>query len=359
MNISIVALVVRFAFLAHAATLAAAPAGLENTHVTPYMDATLERGCNTVFCSTFQIAWNDMKNGIIQENILLDEPLESVRILNRGLASKTDIGDEDYLAMVGFGADNIADEVNQALRQKFGIDAPQIDDTYNADDVILAYAFLTKELVFEDAFEGFEKPISFHGSDGDTPVGAFGVSRYSGDRHGNLQDQVEIIDYRGPGDFIVRLNSRHPDDEIILAAVEPAKTLLGTFETIDWRIARSRQLARVESLSNGDILQIPKFSISIDHSNSYLQGLHLLNSGFEEYFIQEARQDIRFTLDECGAAVTSEAILALKKGPPVDFKVLVFDRPFMLYIKKKDGAYPYLAIWVDNTNVLLEEPTTG
>jgi hypothetical protein len=324
------------------------------TQVTPHMDVPITSGRNVLFCSTFHITWNEMRNSIIQEDLRLEKPLELVRQLNRGRMTKSDIGEEDYLSMAGYGADGIADRINEALKAKFGDEAPVVDDIYNDDDIILAYAFLLKELQFEHAFEDFLNPIHFEANGRRAPVEAFGVFNYSDSRHRNLRDQVEIIEYNHRREFIVGLASKHPDDEIILANVEPAGTLRETYERVNQRIARSRRDGEVECLSENDVLQIPKFDVSMNHRYSSLLGLHLLNEGFEDYFVAEARQDVKFRLDECGASVKSEAVLALKKGPPVDFKILRFDNPFLLYLKKKGAEYPYLAIWVENPAVMVK-----
>ncbi len=335
-----------------AVPIAAENGGMPNTLVTPHMEVPVEPNRNIVFCSTFQLAWNSMKNDIINEDIRLEKPLDLVRILNRGLTTQADISEADYLALVGYGKEDITGKINRVLNSKFGSDAPIVDDKYNKDDTILAYAFLLKELQFENAFEDFKNPITFYGEVNRAPVEAFGVIKYSEARHLNLRDQVEIIDYKNPHDFIVCLKSNHSDDEIILANVEPRKTLLETYEKVDRLIDHQRRYSETEFLGKNDILQIPKFDLSFDHSYSSLKGLHLLNKGFEEYFVCEAKQDLIFKLNECGAAAKSEAIYAIKKGPPADFKVLIFNNPFLLYLKKKDGKYPYLAIWVENAELM-------
>lgn len=337
----------------HFDSASAATGGTNSTHVTPYLDAVLESGRNTVFCATFQIVWNEMRDDIIKEEILLDEQLDLVSHLNRGLSTEEDISSDDYLAMVGFGADNIADRINRALKAKFGSEAPVVDDKFNDDDVILAYAYLKKILRFENAFEDFKHPLTFHSGENQADVEAFGILKYSGDHHANLHEQVEIIEYSHENDFIIRLKSEHPDDEIILAMTRPGKTLLETYESVNWKIARSERNSTVGQLENNDVLQIPKIDVSIDHIYSSLLGLNLLNSGYEDYFVAEARQDIRFSLDESGATALSEAIFALKKGG-ANFRIMLFEKPFMIYLKKKDASYPYLALWVGNTDFLVE-----
>jgi hypothetical protein len=318
--------------------------------MTPHMEAPIEPGRNVVFCSTFQIAWNQMKNDIVKDDIRLAKPQELIRILNLGRTMRTDISDADYLAMVGFGSDNIANKVNRALRERFGDDAPTLDDVYNQDDVILAFAFLLKELKFEELFEDFTDPMTFQGGRGQTGVESFGIYKYSEHRHLRLGDQVEVFDYKRHGDFIVRLKTKDPEDEMILASVTPEKTLLETYERVNSRVIHSKP----GRLNKNDVLMIPKIDFLLDHQYSSLIGAHLLNEGFEGYFVQEARQAIRFTLNESGASAKSVGIFALKKGPPVDFKMLVFHDPFMIYLKKKDAKYPYLAMWFGNPDLMVK-----
>jgi hypothetical protein len=319
------------------------------TIVTPHFEAPIESGRNTIFCSPFQLAWNRMKNEIIGEDIRLEKPLELVRYLNGSLVAETDIAGDDYLAMAGYGSKDIADAINMALKEKFGENASRIEDVFNDEDVVLAYAFLLKEMQFENPFEDFEHPLDFNWKDESANVEAFGFFDFDDSLHGPLRDQVEIIDYRDRRDFIVRLNAADAGDEIIIARVKPEKTLLGTYETVNARIARIEP----EPIGERDLLMVPKIDLSIEHSYAELLGLHLRNEGWEDYFIAAAEQDIRFRLDESGASVKSQGIFAIKKGPPADFHVLSFCSPFLIYCRKKGAEFPYLAIWVGNAELLV------
>jgi len=323
----------------------------ENTLVTPHLETPITAGQNTLFCSTFQIAWSQMRDEIIKEDIQLEKPLDLVRYLNHGLSTEDDLPGNDYLAMAGYGKDRIVDTINRALKKKFGPAAPEVDTAFNRDDVILAYAFLFKELDFTHDFEAFEHPASFYDRNGLTLIEAFGVSHYSDARHRKLKDQVDILHYSHMREAIVRLKSSHPDDEIILASVEPESTLLETFNKVNRQI---KQCEQTLYLGEKDVLQIPKLDLSIEHRYESLIELSLLNKGFEKWFITEARQDIRFRLDECGATLKSQAVFALKKCSAPNYKILVFNKPFLLYLKKKDGAYPYFAMWVENPEFMVK-----
>jgi hypothetical protein len=39
---------------------------------------------------------------------------------------------------------------------------------------------------------------------------------------------------------------------------------------------------------------------------------------------------------------------------PEQLREFVFDKPFLLCLKEKEAKYPYLAIWVDNSELLVK-----
>ena len=56
---------------------------------------------------------------------------------------------------------------------------------------------------------------------------------------------------------------------------------------------------------------------------------------------------IMFKLDEKGAMIKSKSNLVAYPIP----KDLIFDRPFLIYLKEKDSPL-YFAAWVANTEIL-------
>jgi hypothetical protein len=61
-----------------------------------------------------------------------------------------------------------------------------------------------------------------------------------------------------------------------------------------------------------------------------------------------AAQDIMFKLNEKGAMVKSTSNMIAAAIP----KQLIFNRPFLIYLKKKNGKWPYFAMWVDNAELM-------
>lgn len=319
---------------------------LKNTVITPYMEAKLVSGKNMIFCSTFQLAWNEIKDNIIKEDIKISDDTGMVKFLNQGKSTKKDISDDSYVAMAGLAKDKILDKINSALNAKFkDVEPVKVDFNYPED--IFAYAYLYKNLRFENEFEAIETPLFYRGNN----VKSFGIEKYTDSgKHKKLGNQVDVIDYKNRNDFIIRLKPTSKTDEIILAKVSPNESLYDTIDRVKQRINQSKPM----QLEKNDILIIPKLNFNITHNYSELKGKTVQNKGFDKYFVNQARQDILFSLDEKGAILKSEARIWFPAKSIEESRELVFDSPFLLYIMEKDAEYPYFAMWVDNSELMVK-----
>jgi len=324
---------------------------LKDTVVSPFMEAKIDKSKNIVFCSTFQMAWNELKDNIIKSNIQLSGEPPLVGFLNSGKSSKKDLSDKDYVAKVGFKKDNIVKNINDELKGKFKNDAPTVDEGLLTDpDDILAYAYLAKALKFKKEFEAFSDPINFNS---DKNVKAFGIDKFSDNgKHAELGKQVDIYGYNNTNtekSFIVKLKSESENDEIILALVKPKDSLIDTVNYVSDIISKETP----DKMATGDKLAIPVIDFNILKKYNELIDTRILNTGFQDYKIREAMQSIKFKLDEKGAVLKSEARISLAKSAArSNPKYMVFDRPFLLYLKEKNADYPYFAVWVNNDELL-------
>jgi hypothetical protein len=331
------------------------------TTVTAHLDVEIGSSRNLLYCATFQIAWDQLRDDVLDGHPLqLEGDPPVARGLNERLIGKRDISAEYYLAMAGFGRDRIVERIEQALWEKFGR-TPGIDLLCRPDD-ILAYAFLEKSIPFDTEFQVLPDPLEF--SDG-VEVRAFGIDQERG-----AEEQVVILDYRTADDFVLKLQGSprvdaeiefgarvdrpRISDDIILAKVAPQATLRETIEDVLARASEEASGQTRSSLGPQEVLRIPRIGVDVLHRYSDLVGRSLLNRGFEGYFISEALQAVKFTLDEKGAEVRSEAAILVAKGiaTPEGLREFVFDKPFLLCLKEKKAEYPYLAIWVDNSELL-------
>jgi hypothetical protein len=316
---------------------------IKKTIITPHMEQELTDDKNVLYCSTFQLCWNEMKD-FMNGNIELSGSPDIVPYLNKSLSTKDDLSEKSYVAAAGYKKDNLEDTINKELDSKFD-HAEHVDFKGFADDDIIAYSYLYKNLKFDKEFETFETPIEFPIGPNAVPVKAFGINDFSY-KNSALGKQVDIIDYQNSDDFIIRLKTASSDDELILAKVIPGNTLLETIELVDQRIVHGQQ----ESLNDNDVLKIPKFSFKLTHQYSEIIDKSIKNTAFSKYVISEAMQDIAFVLDERGAILESKSLFTATKDDIS--KYLVFDQPFLLYMKEKGAKYPYFAIWVENTELM-------
>jgi hypothetical protein len=344
-------------------TLSPIPDKYPATTVTAHLEVEIESGKNLLYCATFQIAWDQLRDDVLDGHPLRLEGDPAVtRALNERLVGKRDISAEYYLAMAGFGRDRIVERIKRALWEKFDR-MPGLDLLCRPDD-ILAYAFLEKGIPFDTEFQVLLDPLKF--GDG-VEVQAFGIDQERG-----AEDQVVILDYRTADDFVIKLQgSPRVDadiefgaridrprigDDVILAKVAPQATLRETIEAVLARASEEASGRSGSSLGPQEVLKIPKIDVDVLHRYSDLVGRSLLNRGFEGHSISEAVQAVKFTLDETGAEVRSEAAIVVAKGIaiPEEPREFVFDKPFLLCLREKKAEYPYLAMWVDNSELLVK-----
>jgi hypothetical protein len=352
---------------------------LNQTDVVAYLDAGITLGRNLMYCATFQIVWNQLVDEIIKSPITLDGDPPSAKSLNKRLFEKEEIAEECYLAMAGFGRDDITEKIKRGLKEKFGRET-RLDIKTGSPNDILSYAYLEKNLPFDTAFDVFDKPLSFN--DG-IQVQSFGI--WKGDA---AADQVVVLDYDNPDDFIIKLQAspkidkalvqgtliqrQRITDEIILAKVKPASTLLETLDSVFSRIGEEKFQKALKGPRNAEnilkmhlfsprldsnvpeILQIPKIDFDVERHYTELEGKHLLNQGFENYWIAQAIQAVKFKLDETGAILSSEGFMDLHFGIAEEPRRFIFDKPFLFCLREKDVRYPYLALWINNSDLLVK-----
>jgi len=320
-----------------------------DTIVSPHLKEKTVSGTNILYCSTFQMAWNELKTGIIKEDIKLKNQPAMVNILNKGNFPKKELSENSYVAMAGYGKENIIKKINAALKSKFGFNAPKVKDKLNPLDII-AYSYLYKNLRFNPAFESIETPVKFNS---DKNVDAFGINSFDEYKHSKLINQLSIPYFKNSDEFIVKLSPKSSNDEIFLAKIKPQSTLEDTLKYAQTKLMFSKQVY----FNEHDTLQIPKFDFKTEHSFDELLNKLFLNKNFKDYYISKAIQNIDFKLNEKGAILKSEAkiIMELTAMPSSQPKQLIFNKPFLIYLKEKQAKNPYLVIWVENAELLVKK----
>lgn len=335
-------------------------AGFAGTYVTPHLETQIHPGTNVLYCGTFQLAWNeacalaggDLQLADLDPQAPVQHPMAAA--LNHHAFDKDCIDPPSYVAMAGFMKDKIHEQIRQAVKDKFNGEfkprlVPDKSLTPRPQDFV-AYACLWKKLSFPIRFERLEDSFSFGG----VAVRAFGMGRGEA-AHDRMCSQVRILDYQNEDDFVIELTTTSPGDRLILAKVQPQVTIGNTIAAVRERLARSQP----EPTGTNDVLIVPRISLDLTREYSEIEGHWLVPLGRKvarDLFLRSAMQSIKFEMNERGVELQSEAHMAFacakQKEPPRKY-IMVFNRPFLLCLKRTGAQTPYFALWVENPELLV------
>ena len=147
---------------------------------------------------------------------------------------------------------------------------------------LVAYAYLQKRLPFVMDFDRLKQPLRFHAADGETDVASFGIEDFDSHepREKSLREQVTVLDYVGPDDFVLQLMPQQ--DAIVLAKVPRAATLAEALAAVQARIAQPLGRDVQKELDIEERLVIPLLSLFVERKYTELIGRTVLNPGLHD-----------------------------------------------------------------------------
>lgn len=330
--------------LLHTGTSNDPPHQDENYLSIAYLDEKVDFQHNIIYSPAFRAAWTRLKEDVIGEDLLLAEPCGFAYRMN-GHPFRPVHGDE-WIIRAGYVREGIIDSIQNDVNQKYGEHLTTFDRYKREQDAIICYARFSEKAEFSHVFETMEWDFLYPG--GSSKVSCFGIGRSTGQEDKSpLHGQVAIYDYKNPDDFIVRLATANPDHEVILAKVEPERTLLATLDKVNERIRTSY----ADAFGNTDELVIPKVSIITEKVYGELIGKFLANEGFEEYFFASAQQQVDFQMNESGVTVQATGEIVLQKGPRN--RIYAFDRPYLVLFREIGSDEPDLVAWISEPSCMI------
>ena len=349
----------RIKYSAGTPTFSGGSDSLSQTIIVPALDSPLTDGKNIIWCSSFQLAWNKMKDDVIGEPVQVVGAEELATRLNSAKQSAADLEPESFYAAAGRVKQGIIDEIKKDMATKFpSYSMPDFNDIADIPDAILSYSYLIANVPFKYPFLEYEDEFYFTDSSGtETNVSAFGV--WESLKYSHIRDQVEILycnnddkDHNPQeriNEFVIDLCKNSSPDQVVAAIVEPKESLEETIMHINTLIENFKNSEnRNSDLGPYDAILIPEMFWEIDHRFDELVDRVVTNAD-PPMPIVEARQGIKLRLDRYGATLESE--LTLKKVAPIP-RNFRFDRPFLVYMKMRDCEQPFFVMWVDNAELL-------
>lgn len=305
------------------------------------MDDKIEN--NTVWCGTFQLIWNDLKNDFAKQDIEFTPQLEVVKNLNKGQFNTSKISDNSYYKAQGIPTEKLKAEIEKGIKDKFN-ETSDILDGFDFDgnpDKYLLYAMLKKEFKFNKQFEELENG----------QFGAYENVKYFGTKENNseeLREQIQVLYYKSRDEFAVKLLTKQ-NDEIIIAKGIDKDTFNETYKEIQ---DKQNSYDGEKEFLKTDTLKIPNIDFKTEKEFKELENKPFKISAGNSYIIEKAIQTIQFELDKTGGKIKSEAGMgiaktALIREEPRDFSV---DNTFTLFLKENDKDMPYFAAKIENIN---------
>ena len=205
--------------------------------------------------------------------------------------------------------------------------------------VPFAYGFLQCSVRFPVAYFDCTKPLPFVDSRGrSTPVRTFGlrIEDANGAIEQRRQVQVLFDDAGADGrEFALDL-CRSAEVQIVFARISKADTLARTIANVQELASRAGPRSRIPGLMPSDIMLVPNMNWQVTQGFTARGGL------------AQAVQDTRFRLDRRGAELRSEAKMYVLAGGGA----YVGDGPFLVYITRRGASVPFLAVWIETSELL-------
>ncbi len=305
-----------------------------------YLDS--EYKGNYVWGVAMNLAWNELSESILRgkPDLKTDDKiaLRMADQFNDAPFTKNDLDEKSYYIRSGCGQKTV-DLINQESKAKFpGKSFEDLRLSLGPRDII-AYAYFLKKVEYLNQFK--EKNVSFL-KERAKGFYASGIST----------ENVTILKYWDDRKFIIGLRLKDDEDELILAKGFDMKDPRDALKKIDQYNNHAHLV-----MNDDDQFEMPR--LHLDHYRDYaeLSGKFLANKGFEEYFIAQMFERIKFDMDQKGARVENEAgvplAAAIWQGPKI--KRLILDKPFWVVMKRKNSRNPYFVLGIRNSG-LVEKP---
>lgn len=297
---------------------------------------------DTSWCPTFQLIWNDFKNDIVKENIKFDEKLDILDNLNKEEFTTKDISDNYYYKIYGRKNLELKSKIENAIKEKFNQKSDILDQfdwssdaLDSGEDVIdryFLYSMLYREFEFNKKFDTFNDKFKDIKN-----VEYFGIIKESI----LIRNQIKVYYYNNENDFAIKLITKNNDEVIVIKNPKGE-----TFEEI-YNNIKDKQTT---SFNSDDNFMMPKIDFNVLREYSELENKEIKTiDGI--YTIEKAIQSIKFSLDEKGGKVKSEAGMDVKfEATASDKKIRNFyvNDTFALFLKESNKDKPYFALRVDD-----------
>ena len=299
---------------------------LKQTDFVATLESPISEKKNIIYAPAFLFAWDKIKEELKSPIIVGNTNSLDFNLLNKSISHQSSLTDSEY---------SVTAEI--------------------VDGAIIAKAFFNKTLPFETKLQVLDDPINFD----TTKVSAFGMYYYNEE----AVKFTQILYYRDDNNFILKLVPKDKQHEIILVkGPDKYQTLKDAIIIINDLITQGKQeqtdnkLLWKYQIVHEDIFAIPAIKFNIATNYKHIERQVFLTGDNKKHSVEVAYQRTGFIFNENGAVVESEAVAvadSARAEPIITHpKKMIFDRPFLIIIKRADKTNPYFVMKVENAELL-------
>ena len=318
--------------------------------IVPTMDDKITT--DSSWCATFQLVWNDMKNEIVKTDVVFNPQLEMVENLNKESFTEDMLSDEYYFKIYGFKNLELKEKIQKGIKEKFNQTSDILDDFDWNNDALddptssdirryFFYTMLYREFEYKSKFSVLDNAKFGEYED----IKYFGVNKNSKEA---VRKQIEVLFYNSKNDFAVKIKTKD-NDEVIFYKNPEGETFK---EIYDSMTKKTNEYEESRDFSEKDFFMAPILSFNVKREYKELENKKFNTADGNIAMIEKAIQSIKFSLDETGGKVKSEAGVDSWKTTSMagEEKTRYFNvnDTFALFLKEETKDVPYLALRVDD-----------
>ena len=294
------------------------------TDFVPTLENPLIIGHNSVYCAALLYAWDEVRKSL-NNSIIVDSTKSDLFLLNQSTTFEDALDPNDYNSSVSTSNNRIKVSVNFKKSLQFVNDFDK-----NYDDFIFK----------NQAVKSF---VSY-----------------------GKNEQIEILYYKNDFDFIIKIHTKAIDSEMILfKTTRKHQSLIQYVSGIDDMIRigciekRDEHLKSNYILNKDDKVIIPELDFNIKTNYPRLEN-NTVYSNYGYFKLDKIDQKTALKLNEHGMELEGEyvvsiSLLSLDEECPIKVKNLIFDKPFLIVLRKTRTINPYFCLWIDNTELMIKK----
>ncbi len=313
----------------------------KGVEVVPTMEDTIVK--DSSWCPTFQLIFNDLKNNLVKQDVKFSTSNSFLDNLNKEEFTESDISSDYYYKTYGVKSIELKNKIIKGIKDKFNQESDildRFDFTNSSPNNYFFYSMLYREFKYPKKFNKLAKGKF---NDKYDNIKYFGIK----DRDEELASEIKVLYYNSEDDFAIKLLTTS-NDEVIINKNPKGNNFKEIYNNIT---SKSKDYKDNEFVVDNDYFKMPYLNFNVLKEYKELEGQPIKDSNGDSIEIDTAIQTIKFSLDDVGGKIKSEAGMDTTKasiGINREERYFYVDETFAIFLKEASKDKPYFAARVDD-----------